>query len=87
MDKKEEYKNLRPINTNIIIEPLEEGGNSGMTYTDKNIPCIGLVRAISVECTKVKVGQKVQYKKWNTIDISNSKGKVIEEKDILFIYE
>lgn len=92
--------NIKPLFDNVLVKPLEaqERTASGIILPDtaKEKPQIGLVMAVGeghvnpegkILPMKVKVGQKVMYKKWggNEVKVGNEEWTIIEQKDILAI--
>lgn len=101
MAKNSEH-NIKPLFDNVLVKPLEaqEKTASGIILPDsaKEKPQIGLVMAVGEGHTnpegkilpmKVKVGQKVMYKKWggNEVKVGNEEWTIIEQKDILAIIQ
>lgn len=93
-------KNIRPLFDNVLIKPLEaqERTSSGIILPDsaKEKPQIGEVMAIGEGHTnpegkiipvKVKVGQKVMYKKWggDGIKVGDEEWTIVGEKEILAV--
>lgn len=93
---------IKPLFDYVLIKPLEEEEKtpSGIVLpeTAKEKPQIGEVMAIGPGTTtdegklipmKVKVGQKVMYKKWggNEIKVDGEEWLLVEQKDILAIIE
>lgn len=91
---------IKPLFDNVLIKPLEaqEKTASGIILPDtaKEKPQNGLVMAVGEGSTdkdgkvhpmKVKVGQKVMYKKWggNEVKVGNEEWTIVEQKDILAI--
>lgn len=94
--------NIKPLFDNVLVKPLEaqEKTASGIILPDsaKEKPQIGLVMAVGEGHTnpegkilpmKVKVGQKVMYKKWggNEVKVGSEEWTIIEQKDILAIIQ
>lgn len=92
--------NIKPLFDNVLIKPLEaeEKTASGIILPDsaKEKPQIGLVMAVGeghvnpdgkVLPMKVKVGQKVMYKKWggNEVKMGPEEWTIVEQKDILAV--
>lgn len=101
MAKKTE-SNIKPLFDNVLVKPLEADSQtaSGIILPDtaKEKPQIGLVMAIGEGHTnpegkllpmKVKVGQKVMYKKWggNEVKVGNEEWTIVEQKDILAVLD
>ncbi len=99
MAKKSDF-NISPLFDNVLIKPLkaEEKTASGIILPDtaKEKPQIGEIMAIGEGHTnpdgkiipmKVKVGQKVMYKKWggNEVKVGNEEWVIVEQKDILAV--
>ena len=91
---------IKPLFDNVLIKPIEEEEKtpSGIVLpeTAKEKPQIGKVMAVGpgalndngkVLPMKVKVGQKVVYKKWggNEIKVNGEEWLLVEQKDILAI--
>jgi chaperonin GroES len=91
---------IKPLFGNVLIKPIEaeEKTPSGIVLPDtaREKPQIGLVMAVGEgEITpdgkkipmKVKVGDKVFYKKWggNEIKVGTEEWTIVEQKDILAI--
>lgn len=91
---------IKPLFSNVLIRPLdaEEKTASGIILPDtvKEKPQTGEVMAIGdgwhnndgkVFPLKVKVGDKVMYKKWggNEVKVGHEEWTIVEEKDILAI--
>ena len=94
--------NIKPLSDGVLIKPLEAQDRtaSGIILPDnaKEKPQIGKVMAVGegrvnpegkLIPVKVKVGQKVMYKKWggNEVKVGNEEWTIVEEKDILAIVE
>lgn len=94
--------NIKPLFDNVLVKPLEaqEKTASGIILPDsaKEKPQIGLVMAVGEGHTnpegkilqmKVKVGQKVMYKKWggDPVKVGSEEWTIIEQKDILAIIQ
>lgn len=94
--------NIKPLFDNVLIKPLEAKTEtpSGIILPDtaKEKPQVGLVMAIGEGHTnpegkllpmKVKVGQKVMYKKWggNEVKVGTEEWTIVEQKDILAILD
>jgi len=92
--------NIKPLFDGVLIKPLEAQDRtaSGIILPDsaKEKPQIGKVMAIGdgrvnpegkIIPVKVKVGQKVMYKKWggNEVKVENEEWTIVEEKDILAV--
>jgi chaperonin GroES len=99
---KTEDTKIQPLFGNVLIKPLEaESKTAGgiiLPDTAQKESQVGLVMAIGegwhnhegkVFPLKVKVGQKVMYKKWggNEVKVGNEDWTIVEEKDILAIVE
>lgn len=97
---KDSSSSIKPLFDNVLIKPLaaEEKTESGIILPDtaKEKPQIGLVMAIGeghanpegkIFPMKVKVGQKVMYKKWggNEVKVGNEEWTIVEQKDILAV--
>lgn len=93
---------VKPMFDNVLIKPLEEEAKtpSGILLPDsaKEKPQVGKIMAIGPGTTddkgnkieiKVKVGQKVIYKKWggNELRVDHEEWLLVEQKDILAIIE
>jgi chaperonin GroES len=93
---------IKPLFDYVLIKPLEEEAKtpSGIVLpeTAKEKPQAGLVMAVGPGATtddgktlpmKVKVGQKVMYKKWggNEVKVGTEEWLLVEQKDILAILE
>ncbi len=91
---------IRPLFSNVLIKPVEaETKTSGGIFLPDSVkekPQAGLVMAVGegwhnnegkIFPLKVKVGDKVMYKKWggNEIKVGNEEWTIVEEKDILAI--
>lgn len=91
---------IKPLFDNVLVKPLEAKAQtpSGIILPDtaKEKPQVGLVMAVGegnvnpdgkVLPMKVKVGQKVMYKKWggNEVKVGNEEWTIVEQKDILAI--
>lgn len=94
--------NIKPLFDNVLVKPLEaqDRTESGIILPDtaKEKPQTGLVMAVGEGHTnpegkllpmKVKVGQKVMYKKWggNEVKVGNEEWTIVEQKDILAILD
>ena len=94
--------NIKPLFDNVLIQPskAEEKLPSGIVLPDtaKDKPQMGVVKAVGSGSVdekgktipmKVKVGQKVMYKKWggNEIKINGEEMMIVEQKDVLAIVE
>lgn len=94
--------NINPLFDNVLIKPLEaqEKTPSGIILPDtaKEKPQMGIVMAIGEGHTnpegkvlpmKVKVGQKVMYKKWggNEVKVGSEEWTIVEQKDILAVLD
>lgn len=92
--------NIKPLFDNVLIKPLEaeQKTASGIVLPDtaKEKPQAGLVMAVGegwhnnegkIFPVKVKVGQKVMYKKWggNEVKVNHEEWIIVEQKDILAI--
>lgn len=95
-----EGSKIKPLFDNVLIRPLEEEektpGGIVLPETAKEKPQIGKVMAIGpggLSDTgkkipmKIKVGQKVIYKKWggNEVKVNGEEWLLVEQKDILAI--
>jgi chaperonin GroES len=93
---------ISPLFDQVLIKPIEEEektpGGIVLPDTAKEKPQKGKVMAIGpgalsedgkVLPIKVKVGQTVVYKKWggNEIKVNGEEWLLVEQKDILAIYE
>lgn len=93
---------IKPLFDGVLIQPLEaeEKTASGIILPDsaKEKPQVGLVMATGdgrvtpdgkIVPVKVKVGQKVMYKKWggNEVKVGSEEWTIVEEKDILAVIE
>jgi len=91
---------VRPLFDNVLIKPMEEEKKtpSGILLpeTAKEKPQIGKVMAVGPGGLtdtgkkipmRIKVGQKVVYKKWggNEIKVGGEEWLLVEQKDILAI--
>ena len=91
---------IKPLFDNVLIKPMEEEKKtpSGILLpeTAKEKPQIGKVMAVGPGGLtdtgkkipmKIKVGQKVVYKKWggNEIKVDGKEWLLVEQKDILAI--
>lgn len=91
---------VKPLFDNVLIKPMEEEKKtpSGIVLpeTAKEKPQIGRVMAVGPGGLtdtgkkipmKVKVGQKVVYKKWggNEIKVDREEWLLVEQKDILAV--
>jgi len=91
---------IKPLFDNVLIKPMEEEKKtpSGILLpeTAKEKPQIGKVMAVGPGgltdtgkkiLMKIKVGQKVVYKKWggNEIKVDGKEWLLVEQKDILAI--
>ena len=91
---------IKPLFDNVLIKPMEEEKKtpSGILLpeTAKEKPQIGEIMAVGPGgltdagkqiSMKVKVGQKVVYKKWggNEIKVGGEEWLLVEQKDILAI--
>ncbi len=91
---------IKPLFDNVLVKPLEgeEKTPSGIVLpeTAKEKPQVGLIMAVGpggITETgkkipmKVKVGQKVMYKKWggNEVKVDGKEWLLVEQKDILAI--
>lgn len=92
--------NIKPLFDNVLVKPLEvqEKTESGIILPDsaREKPQVGLVMAVGEGHTnpqgkvlpmKVKVGQKVMYKKWggNEVKVGSEEWTIVEQKDILAV--
>lgn len=93
---------IQPLFDLVLVKPLEEeektAGGIVLPETAKEKPQKGQVMAIGPGAVtddgktlpiKVKVGQKVMYKKWggNEVKINGEEWLLVEQKDILAIIE
>lgn len=93
---------IKPLGENVLIRPVDAQDKTAsgiyLPESAKEKPQIGQVMAIGegwhntdgkVFPLKVKVGQKVMYKKWggNEIKVENEEWTIVEEKDILAIVD
>ncbi len=93
---------INPLFDNVLIKPLEaqEKTDSGIYIPDiaKEKPQIGIIMAIGDGHItpdgkelpmKVKVGQKVIYKKWggNEVKVGSEEWTIVEQKDILAVLD
>lgn len=94
---------IQPLFGNVLIKPLEaEVKTAGGIYlpeTAKEKPTMGLIMAVGEgeyddgelvkNSMRVKVGQKVMYKKWggNEIKVGNEEWMIVDQKDILAIVQ
>ncbi|MBL7159565.1 co-chaperone GroES [Candidatus Microgenomates bacterium] len=91
---------IKPLFDNVLIKPMEEEKKtpSGILLpeTAKEKPQIGEIMAVGPGgltdqgkqiSMKVKVGQKVVYKKWggNEVKVDGKEWLLVEQKDILAI--
>ncbi len=94
--------NLKPLFTNVLIKPVEAEATtaSGIVLPDtaQEKPQMGIIMAVGEGDTtaegkkiemKVKVGQKVVYKKWggNEVKVGTEEWTIIDQRDILAIVE
>ena len=92
--------NIDPLFDYVLIKPLEQTQTtpSGIVLPDsaKEKPQVGQVMAVGPGATnddgkllpmKIKVGQKVLYKKWggNEVKVGNEEWTIVEQKDILAV--
>lgn len=81
---------VQPLFNNCLIKPLDANkktdGGIFIPDTAQEKPQMGEVMAVG-EDTKLKVGQKVLYKKWggNEVKVEDEEWMVIEDKDILAV--
>jgi chaperonin GroES len=102
MSTKTQNKNITPLFGNVLIKPLDSETKtvSGIILPEsaQKESQVGTVMAVGegwhnhegkVFPLKVKVGQKVMYKKWGTneVKVGNEDWTIVEEKDILAIVE
>lgn len=94
-------KEIQPLFGNVLIKPLEaeQKTASGIILPDsaKEKPTIGMVMAVGEgeyddgelvkDSMRVKVGQKVMYKKWggNEVKVGNEEWTIVDQKDILAV--
>lgn len=94
-------QSIQPLFGNVLIKPLEPETKtaSGIILPDsvKEKPTVGLVMAVGEgefedgelvkDSMRVKVGQKVMYKKWggNEVKVGNEEWVMVDQKDILAI--
>ena len=93
---------VNPLFDNVLIKPLDQQektpGGILLPDTAKEKPQIGEVMAIGqgamtddgkIVPMKVKIGQKVMYKKWggNEIKVNGQEWLIVEQKDILAVIE
>ncbi len=94
--------NIQPLGDNVLIKPLEaeEKTASGILLPDsaKEKPQMGEIMAVGEGLTtpegktlpmKVKVGQKVMYKKWggDEVKVNGQDWMIVKQGDILAIVE
>jgi co-chaperonin GroES (HSP10) len=72
---------MKTLNNNIIIKPLKEDEGK-IIVTDKKTPNVGIVQT---KGKLVKKGDKIAYKPWTETKIDDL--IVIDEKEVLFIYD
>lgn len=78
--------NIRPINNNVIIEPINEDDISIIRLTDKKSDIeTGIVISTSLSDFLI-VGDKVLYYKYSASKVDDNL-MVIKEKDVLGIVE
>lgn len=83
---------IKPLFNNILIKPLEAETTTagGIILPDSAVekPQTGEVMAIG-DTDKLKVGNKVLYKKWggSIVKVEREEWMLIEDKDILAIVE
>ena len=101
MAKNNTATNIKPLFSNVLVKPVEaeEKTAGGIILPDsaKEKPQVGLVMAVGEgelddgkvvkESMRVKVGDKVMYKKWggNEVKVGNEEWTIVEQKDILAI--
>lgn len=101
MAKDNKTLNIKPLFANVLIKPLEAeqktAGGIILPDTAQEKPTMGLVMAVGdgelddgeivKNSMKVKVGDKVMYKKWggNELKMGNEEWTIVEQKDILAI--
>ena len=93
---------IKPLFDNVLIKPLEAEAKtaSGIILPDsaKEKPQMGEVMAVGeghltpegkLIPMKIKVGQKVMYKKWggNEVKVGNEEWTMVEQKDILAVID
>jgi chaperonin GroES len=93
-------KNIQPLGDNVLVKPLEaeEKTASGILLPDsaKEKPQMGEIMAVGEGLTtpegkvvpmKVKVGQKVMYKKWggDEIKVNGEEWMIVKQGDILAV--
>lgn len=93
---------IQPLFDLVLVKPLEEeektAGGIVLPETAKEKPQKGQVMAIGPGAVtddgkilpmKIKVGQKVMYKKWggNEVKVNGEEWLLVEQKDILAIIE
>lgn len=93
---------VNPLFDNVLIKPLEQEektpGGILLPDTAKEKPQMGEIMAMGPGTVnedgklipmKVKVGQKVMYKKWggNEIKVNGQEWLIVEQKDILAVIE
>ena len=91
---------IKPLFDGVLIKPIEAEDKtvSGIILPDsaKEKPQVGIVMAVGegranpegkIIPMKVKVGQKVMYKKWggNEVKVNGEEWLLVEQKDILAI--
>ncbi|MBI4226460.1 co-chaperone GroES [Candidatus Roizmanbacteria bacterium] len=94
--------NIQPLFDYVLVKPLEQTQTtpSGIVLPDtaKEKPQIGQVMAVGpgsmndsgkVFPMKVKVGQKVLYKKWggNEVKVGSEEWLLIEQKDVMAVLQ
>jgi len=92
--------NIQPLGDNVLIKPLEaeEKTASGILLPDsaKEKPQMGEIMAVGEGLTtpegkilpiKVKVGQKVMYKKWggDEVKVNGQDWMIVKQGDILAV--
>jgi chaperonin GroES len=93
-------KNIQPLGDNVLVKPLEaeEKTASGILLPDsaKEKPQMGEVMSVGEGLTtpegklvpmKVKVGQKVMYKKWggDEVKVNGEDWMIVKQGDILAV--
>ncbi|OGK13590.1 co-chaperone GroES [Candidatus Roizmanbacteria bacterium RIFCSPHIGHO2_02_FULL_37_15] len=94
--------NIDPLFDYVLIKPLEQTQTtpSGIVLPDsaKEKPQVGQVMAVGPGATnddgkllpmKIKVGQKVLYKKWggNEVKVGSEEWLLIEQKDVMAVVQ
>ncbi len=92
--------NIKPLFDNVLVKPLEAKAQTAsgiiLPASAKEKPQVGLVMAVGegnvnpegkLLPMKVKVGQKVMYKKLggNEVKVGNEEWTMVEQKDILAV--